>query len=245
MCIDLGEEALIVYPDQIQPYVYEDPYTVELFAQAIRPNDCVLDLGAHNGYYAVIAGRRVGPLGRVFAFEPEPGNFRTLNRNVRLNHLEAVVTPVNQCVGDKVGTVRLMVIAEGSRSNGLYLHPHMNAQQVLDVPSTDLDSFMPTGTVNVVKLDVEGAEPAALRGMQHLLARSPNVKLFAELHPTMLAGQGRRWEDYLADFESLGFSLQWIDENQRRLKAVDLNEFRKHAQDQWWHTNILAEKRAA
>src|SRR5437016_4052258 len=74
LCLDIGDQALIVYPENLRNYVYEDTYAHELFRQTVPPGGRVADLGAHNGYYSILAARQVGATGRVFAFEPDPTN---------------------------------------------------------------------------------------------------------------------------------------------------------------------------
>src|SRR5258708_11228643 len=58
ICIDIGDQALIVYSENIRHYVYEDLYAHQLFWKTLRPGDRVADLGAHNGYYTLLAARQ-------------------------------------------------------------------------------------------------------------------------------------------------------------------------------------------
>ena len=64
--------------------VYEYLVT-ELVQKEVKMGNVVLDIGAHIGYYALMFAKLVGPHGKVFAFEPEPGNFAILEKNVRVN----------------------------------------------------------------------------------------------------------------------------------------------------------------
>jgi hypothetical protein len=83
----------------IAPY---EPETTAVFLSLITDGDVVVDLGAHVGYYTLLAARRVGPEGRVFAFEPNPDNFRLLVKNIESN-LYSNVIPVQKAVSNGRG----------------------------------------------------------------------------------------------------------------------------------------------
>jgi hypothetical protein len=69
-----------------------DPFTAELFARSVCEGATVVDAGAYLGFHTLLAARRVGADGTVFAFEPDPEWFDTMRRNVRDNGLEDRVT---------------------------------------------------------------------------------------------------------------------------------------------------------
>ena len=62
-----------------------EPYITEVTKRELKQGQTVVDIGANIGYYALLEARQVGPTGRVYAIEPVPENFATLNKNVRLN----------------------------------------------------------------------------------------------------------------------------------------------------------------
>jgi hypothetical protein len=70
------------------------------FASVIRPGDIVFDIGAHVGFYSLLASKMVGPQGRVFAFEPVQRNLYYLHRHLQLNRI-ANVTVVQTAVGER------------------------------------------------------------------------------------------------------------------------------------------------
>jgi precorrin-6B methylase 2 len=79
-----------------------EPMTTLAFHTLVQPGDRVVDVGAHVGYFTLLAARLCGPNGRVFAFEPHPDNFRLLERNIRENGAENV-TAVRKAVADRAG----------------------------------------------------------------------------------------------------------------------------------------------
>ena len=150
---------------------YEPPVQQAL-VECLKPGDVVLDVGANVGFIAVIAAKLVGPAGRVVAFEPVPANARLVRRNARLNGLSRLEV-VETAVGDRCGTARLVLarLSGGSALAGTDLPP--DACGEIEVPLTTLDAWHarePATRPALVKIDVEGAELAVLRGAVGLLA---------------------------------------------------------------------------
>ena len=155
-----------------------EPYTEELFQNAIRPGSTVLDIGAHHGYFALIAARRIGNEGRIYAFEPAPENFQILKRNVELNHLTNVI-PVNKAASNKCTIVPFYLCKPNDVRGSLY--PTLRTDEFsVPVGCTTIDEFMGGVPVDVVKMDIEGGEPYALEGMKQTLALSKDVVLIME-----------------------------------------------------------------
>lgn len=147
-----------------------------LFVAAIRPGDTVLDVGAHIGLYTLAAARAAGPTGRVIAFEPSSVNHALLVENVARNGYGNVEIR-REAVGDRDGTVSLFLSVDNTGDHSLI---EDDTRQGESVPLVRLDS-LPIDTVAVIKMDIQGGEPAALRGAAALLARSPSVALFTEI----------------------------------------------------------------
>jgi FkbM family methyltransferase len=155
---------------------YEAETTPVFFALA-RKARCTLDIGAHVGYYALLAGR-ANPLGQVFAFEPVPAIFGRLEENVSLNDL-ANVRPVQTAVGDHDGTVDLYYAdTPGVHSNATLLKKLRDDRNdryiTVPVPLTRLDTFIKrnqVGRVDLIKMDTEGTEQAVLEGLGDILER--------------------------------------------------------------------------
>ena len=82
-----------------------EPEVSRFLASVLQPGDTVVDVGAHVGYYSLLAGRVVGPTGRVFAFEPEPSNYRRLRDHLVQNGLGEVQS-FNVALGSAPGDER-------------------------------------------------------------------------------------------------------------------------------------------
>lgn len=158
-------------------------------AQLVKPGDVVYDIGASIGFMTVICARLAGPGGRVVAFEPSPGAAERLRHNVALNGFENV-TIVEAAVADAVGTGRMA-------ENDAYVWGRLElgdtpANGQAQVAVTTIDEGIASGELpapDVVKIDIEGAEGAALRGMAATL-REHRPVLLVEIHDTFAVVRG-------------------------------------------------------
>jgi FkbM family methyltransferase len=129
--------------------------------QRLGPGATVIDVGANIGCFTVVAGRIVGPAGRVIAIEPEESTYQQLLRNIELNRLTNV-TPLRMAIGASQGTITLH-----SHPNRLFssVFSAVNGREVRgtdqQVPMTTLDELMNAHGISkcdYLKLDCEGAE---------------------------------------------------------------------------------------
>jgi FkbM family methyltransferase len=207
-----------------------EPFETELFEGALGPGQVVFCLGAHVGYYALLAARGVGPRGRVYAFEPSPDTFRLLVRNLETNGY-ANVTAVPKAVSNFTGPGRLYLNAEHNTGDH-QIYPGGGARRSVDIEVVRLDDWVRgrEAVADVILMDLQGAEMLALEGMDELLSRSPAVRIFTELWPDGLRQAGRSVDAYLARLTRLGFRLSVIDESARRLVPLagveDLGRYR-------------------
>jgi FkbM family methyltransferase len=178
---------------------------MKLLGRTLRPGSIFVDVGAHVGFHSVLAGQLVGPSGKVFAVEPAPWALDLLRANVRRHGLDVTVLPF--AASDEAGTVRL-ALDEAHRS-GAHLS---EAEDAVEVQAAPLDELLPDVTVDVLKVDVEGAEPLVLRGARSLLRRSPHLLAVVEFrdHPHL---SGESSPEVLAFYESLGFELCLLRRN--------------------------------
>jgi FkbM family methyltransferase len=179
---------------------------MKLLGRTLPPGGIFLDVGAHVGFHSVLAGQLVGPAGKVFAVEPAPWAVDLLRANVRRHGLENV-TVLPFAASDEEGTVRL-ALDEAHRS-GAHLS---DAEGAVEVQAAPLDELLPDVAVDVLKVDVEGAEPLVLRGARSLLLRSPHLLAVVEFRDEPhLGGEGPL--EVLALYESLGFELCLLRRN--------------------------------
>jgi FkbM family methyltransferase len=152
-----------------------EPETVPVFRALAAEARVTLDVGAHVGFYALVAGH-ANPAGRVFAFEPLPLAAERLRRHIGLNGLTNVeclplaAADVDGAVAFHVPRGDALPCSAGTSAE--FHAPWAHAMETTRVPSVTLDTFarergLPT--VDLLKIDVEGGEPAVLRGAATLL----------------------------------------------------------------------------
>jgi len=167
-----------------------------VFEKTVTKGSVVFDVGAHVGFYTLLASELVGPAGRVFAFEPSPRNLQYLTAHLELNDI-ANATVVKAAVSDRSGFSLFekgMTPTKGRIASGGGLR----------VKTVSLDEAISAGELPVpqyIKMDVEGGELLALRGVKSILA-SAHPTLFLSTHgPTI----HRQCLDLL---ESVGYTLR-------------------------------------
>lgn len=165
---------------------------LRLFRSMLAPGATVLDIGANYGYYSLCAAPFVRPGGRVIAFEPNPHIHELLRSSVVLNGYDDVVEARCLGVSDVAGTLGFVIDETGP--GGAHVddpaHPPPPHWLRTEVPVCRLDDELPADlVVDVAKMDVEGHEEHALRGMRRLIARSPDIKIFMEFIYVFLAGE--------------------------------------------------------
>lgn len=202
--------------------IYES-YEAALFRKILRPGMVVVDIGANIGYYSVIAAAHIGEKGRLYSFEPEPVSRSFLEKNVRENGFKNVQVS-ELAVSDREGTAKLH-ISEKNKGNHSIMPLRTRAKQFshfTEVPTVRLDSFLKNngiGSVDLIKIDVEGAEWLVLQGMPAAL-RQPAVTLFVEFFPDTLRDAGADPAELLTRLMSCGFSIFAMNANKRALEPV-------------------------
>jgi FkbM family methyltransferase len=194
-----------------------EPGVVRLFGDVLEEGMVVIDAGAHVGYFALLAARIVGPSGRVFAFEPVPRNYDLLVRNIQLNGYRNIV-PVQKAISSKVGSARFFIHPD-TVGHSLFPETSKMSQRAINVEVTTLDRFLEGEgwpPVHLVKMDIEGAEPAALEGMIGLLTRNRALRLVVEYVPHILERAGEDPTRFLDRIRGLGFTIRAIGSNRSR-----------------------------
>jgi FkbM family methyltransferase len=210
-------------------YPWEEAET-RLFRSLLRPGLQVVDVGAHIGYYTVLASLGVGPSGRVFAFEPAPRNLALLRQNVEANRC-ANVTIAGHAVGAERARATLRLDPRNSGGHSLVAAAGSTAAGT-EVECVDLDSWLDErhARPELFKIDVEGAEGAVLDGMSRTLAREGPLTILIEIFPERLELAGRQPLDLLRLLASAGFSVSAIGHEAEALsleRIVDLARERR------------------
>ncbi|HVS71490.1 MAG TPA: FkbM family methyltransferase [Phycisphaerae bacterium] len=192
---------------------FEETIT-DLLPKLIEPGDLVVDAGANFGYFTILAAAATGPTGKVFAVEPDPRNIERLLTVLRANHAMNV-THVREGFFDRAGTVtfHLSTNAEDNLGSSSIIQ-HGEGRATMEIPVTTLDQFAAEQgieKIDLLKMDIEGAEPEALAGARDLIAGRRIRKLLLEMHLLVLGPEKAK---ALADrFLDAGYHCYFIREN--------------------------------
>ena len=151
-----------------------------LFEKLIHAGDTVYDIGAHVGFYTLLASILTGPAGRVYAFEPLPRNVRYLRKHLALNRV-ANVTVFEAAVTDTDGFTDF-------QESDSHLEGRVTPGGNLRLKTVSLDRLVTAATIappHFLKVDAEGAEFAVLTGAREILAQFRPV-IFLATHGASL-----------------------------------------------------------
>jgi FkbM family methyltransferase len=194
--------------------LYEPPAT-RVFQRHVPPGGTVVDAGANWGYFSLIAAALCGPSGTVVALEPDPRQFDALSRNVALNNFNHVRLLRAAAAGSE-GRLTLLGYDDGEANRGVSRVAAPQDDRLsprrFDVPAVTIDTVTaPWAAVDLVKIDVEGAEDLVLDGMQDGLARRRYRAILIELHPGLLQARGVDPESCVRRLRDRGYRGWTID----------------------------------
>lgn len=206
---DLGQKIILNLDDWISlqlflcgTYLMEKKET-KFFKKIVKRDYVVIDIGANIGYYTLMAAARVGEKGKVYSFEPSSSTFRILKENININNFKNVRL-IKMAFSDRTGKVKLYQADKtniGATSIGI---PKNFSGTFEEVKCIGLDEFIQKEEikrVDVIKIDVEGAEVKVLNGMKKLLS-TQNPKVLIEIKEEMLNQLGYHKEDVYNFFKN-------------------------------------------
>ena len=224
-------------------YVFAfEKFETKLFKSLIRKGMVVVDMGAYAGYYTLVAADLVGEEGKVYAFEPNPENYALLLKNLEVNRCQNVI-PVQKAVADTNGKTRLFLAQENKGDHRLF--DSNDKRESITVDVTSLDAFFKERDyrVDVIKMDIQGSEMAALKGMTKILEKNDDLKILTEFWPNGIRMSGASPEEFLQKLVEFGFELYHINEKRKLIEPINVTcamEMCKEDRDQ---INILCKKR--
>jgi FkbM family methyltransferase len=221
--------------------VLAEPLSIGTFEDAERralqrlaePGMIAFDIGANVGIYSVLLGKAVGPAGQVWSIEPFPRSAAYLRRNLTLNGLTDT-RAIEGAVSDVNGESEFHVFPDGSdvyNSLGATKRPVEGIQAVsrLRVPTFTLDAFCAQRAipkVDLIKLDVEGAEDRVLAGAEGVLKNSPHPVILTEMYDPSLAQCGSSRSGMMSRMLEWGFGLFTIGRHGELVQVPHHSDFR-------------------
>ena len=159
-----------------------------LITSLLTKNDIVVDIGANTGYFTVLFSYLAK---HVYAFEPEPNNFRKLQQNTK--NLENL-TLYDIAVSNAIGYATLHTCPTDNGMNRLYDSKWCEGGEKITVMTANLDNMLLHRNINFVKMDVEGSEYKVLDGMREILKRD-HPTILIEFHPPSIEEAGDNPKD--------------------------------------------------
>jgi FkbM family methyltransferase len=182
-----------------------EPATARLLDLVVKKGMTFVDVGANIGTHTLHGARIVGPTGSVIAFEPTPVTFRLLQRSMHLNGLGDVCKCINIALSSSEGLATLHV-SPICGHNSLYPLVDEEEKVTLQVRTATLDEVLHgTKRIDVVKIDVEGAELEVLEGMKDTLANHRDIVLLVEYGVPHLGRVGVDSSRWFGRFFAHGF----------------------------------------
>jgi len=230
-----------------------EPQETLLASAVIGPGMTVVDLGANWGYFALVCAHRVGASGRVLAVEPHPQLVSLLRENLGANGFDwatalALAVSNSDTEGVLIGYESLGFNSGVSRLS----QDGEDRGHIVKVRTVDrLLSEQGIDDVDLLKMDLEGAEGLALEGMEQGLARHRYKRLLIECHPSELSLQGRTVEELIGRLLEMGYRGWRIDHGRstfrrcaygRRTRLGDLLirlDGRSVEVDEWPHYYLI------
>ncbi|KLT66641.1 FkbM family methyltransferase [Pedobacter sp. BMA] len=165
-------EASIYYMGDYEPWVKKH------FKRLIRPGDVVLDVGANIGFHSLYFSTLTGPTGKVIAVEPINQNFVALQKNIGLNGFDNIIN-VQKALANETKEIQIHIDPEAKNPGAFsLLEQGVKNTGVSCIKGDDLLNDLKINTVNFIKIDVEGYELEALKGLSLTVAHSRPVIIF-------------------------------------------------------------------
>lgn len=207
---------------------YSEPDLARFLHLFLKTGDIYFDVGAHFGQYVLVAARLVGSTGRVHAFEPTQYTYNQLQENVVINKLDWVQLNHN-AVYDKTTTISLTVCLDGKGEFNSLGKPLRADNEIIGtekVTAITLDNYCREENVdqiNLMKIDVEGAELSVLNGGQNLLAQEQAPTVVCEFNERTTENMGYSTQQLRQAFEKLGYRLYSYDAGNNLLQLEAAN----------------------
>lgn len=191
-----------------------EPVTQGVMDSLFKPGMAFVDAGANIGLYSIRASRAIGEKGWILAIEPHPAVHSVLKENIAVNRCKNVHT-WEVALGETAGTARLYSAAEPG-SHSLLGGGSAEADQGHAVKILSLDKIVGDHPVDLVKLDLEGSELLALKGMKEILRRKQKPILLVEFCSDWFAKSQTSPNGTLELLESYGYRIRAIDDQAKR-----------------------------
>lgn len=241
--IDLGEFSLLTSLNNLQELIYEgeyEPYTTAIFKALVKPGMTIIDIGANNGYYTVLANTLMDNKGIVWAFEPDPRSYSDLLYNIELNSLKNIRTAC-KAISNKNGKSIMYTSPYKTGESSLFKGYYQTNKIEIEVETVKLDDIL-EGEPDIIKIDTEGSELAVLEGAERLLTRCKKTKIIMEIaSDKSLKAAGSSTEKIWGKLHQYNYKYNYMLNGKSQTEPTTVDELRRFC-TQHGGVNILCLK---
>lgn len=202
-----------------------EAYETALTLKHLHAGDVYVDVGANIGYYTLIAAQRVGPQGKVIAYEPDPDNFELLKTNVALNAL-AQVQIFPYALYDKNADGELFLSGDNYGDHRIYDSSQVRPSRKISLVNGDQHLRQLSERIDFLKIDTQGAEFFVVNGLRQLIMDNrAHLRLMLEFCPYGIRHSGASGHDLLRLLDATGMQYHIVDHQQQCLIAAQSHHF--------------------
>lgn len=188
---------------------------VEFMRQSLNPGNIFFDVGANAGIFTIIAAKKVGLNGHVYAFEPGKRELELLKHNIAINNLTNV-TVIETAITNKKGVTNFAISRDGAMNSLAQTdHPKQQIESWQTIEITTLDNVLEElniSQVDFLKIDVEGAEGLVIEGAKKLLLSENSPTILFEASDLNVRNFGYSVTELICKLESEKFFIHYFDE---------------------------------
>jgi len=199
-----------------------EPFETYLFKKFIKKNTVFIDIGAHIGYYSLLCASKAKQ-GQIISFEPVPANFKIFEKNISLNNFQNI-NPIKKAISNQNESSLLYLSAESNTGDNRFFSDDFTEEKTqrknIKILCIGLDHFLEQSQLepNIIKMDIQGGEMLALKGMKKTLKSVSSLVLFSEFWPRGISATGESPEEFLEILAENEFNIFEINEKKKKLE---------------------------
>lgn len=204
-----------------------EAYETALTLQHLQSGDVYVDVGANIGYYTLVAAQRVGPRGKVIAYEPDADNFALLQSNVLLNNLPQVqIFPY--ALYDKDTEGQLFLSHDNFGDHRIYGAGEQRKSRRIELVHGDPHLRQQTEKIDFLKIDTQGSEFFVVKGLHELITQNRDqLRMMLEFCPFGIRQSGADGHELLRRLDDLKMQYHIVDHQQECLIPAQSHHLRE------------------
>lgn len=219
-----------------------EAYETSIILDNIKKGDIVVDIGANIGFHTMLFANKIGPQGKVYAFEPDPVSYKILQKNVKANHFNNVIAkPL--AISNKKVELNLYKSKNNYGDNRVYDSDIPTAK--IKIQADSLDNLFYTilnkdQKISLLKIDTQGFEPFVIDGARRIINKYKPM-LFFEYWPYGYHNSKSNGTEMLNYLKNIYKDLYLIDDNNEKIMKVDIEFINQYCEqlNGYLHANLF------